>query len=78
MWSSASEIGADLHTMSHRLHSSALESLGLVAGLGAYCRDFTDRNGVERSRLPTKTFRAPLIVPRPCVSSAFFRKRCEM
>ena len=27
---SASELGADLHTLSHRLHSSTLQRLGLV------------------------------------------------
>jgi signal transduction histidine kinase len=37
---SASEIGADLHTLSRRLHPSALENLGLVPGVSALCREF--------------------------------------
>jgi len=44
---SASELGADLHTLSHRLHSSTLESLGLVAGVGAFCREFTVQQGTQ-------------------------------
>ncbi len=44
---SASEIGADLHTLSHRLHSSTLEALGLVPGVSALCKEFSVQQGVE-------------------------------
>jgi signal transduction histidine kinase len=44
---SASELGADIHTVSHRLHSSTLEILGLVSGVSSLCKEFTDRQGVE-------------------------------
>jgi signal transduction histidine kinase len=44
---SASEIGADLHTFSHRLHSSTLERLGLVPGISALCKEFAVQYGVE-------------------------------
>jgi signal transduction histidine kinase len=44
---SASEIGADLHTLSHRLHSSTLERLGLVPGVSALCKEFAIRHGAE-------------------------------
>ncbi len=44
---SASELGADLHTLSHRLHSSTLEKLGLNAGLSALCREFTAKQGIK-------------------------------
>ena len=44
---SASELGADLHTVSRRLHPSTLESLGLVPGLKALCEEFTSRQGIE-------------------------------
>ncbi len=44
---SASEIGADLHTFSHRLHSSTLERLGLVPGVSALCKEFSVQYGVE-------------------------------
>jgi len=38
---STSELGADLHTLSHRLHSSTIESLGLVPAVAALCKEFT-------------------------------------
>jgi len=44
---SASELGADLHTLSHRLHSSTLESLGLVPGASALCREFASQQGMK-------------------------------
>jgi signal transduction histidine kinase len=47
LFDSASELGADIHTVSHRLHSSTLESLGLVPGVSALCKEFTDRYGIE-------------------------------
>jgi PAS domain S-box-containing protein len=42
-----SELGADLHSLSHRLHSSTLESLGLLAGLEAFCKEFAAQQGVH-------------------------------
>jgi signal transduction histidine kinase len=42
-----SEVGTDLHTLSHRLHSSALESLGLVPAISALCKEFTSQQGIE-------------------------------
>jgi signal transduction histidine kinase len=46
---SASGIGIDLHTLSHRLHSSTLESLGLVPAVGALCKEFTLQQGIGAS-----------------------------
>lgn len=39
LWNRASEIGAELHSLSHSLHSSALESLGLVLGVSSFCAE---------------------------------------
>src|SRR5208283_5598997 len=47
LMNSAGEIGADLHTLSHRLHSSTLERLGLVSGVNAFCREFVAQQGVQ-------------------------------
>jgi signal transduction histidine kinase len=47
LFDSASELGADIHTVSHRLHSSTLESIGLVPGVSALCKEFIDRHGIE-------------------------------
>jgi PAS domain S-box-containing protein len=42
-----SELGADLHSLSHRLHSSTLETLGLVAGVRAFCEEFEEQQGMQ-------------------------------
>jgi signal transduction histidine kinase len=44
---SASEIGADLHTLSRRLHPSTLESLGLVPGVSAFCKEFAAQQSMR-------------------------------
>ena len=44
---STSELGTDLHTLSHRLHSSTLESLGLVPAVSALCKEFTAQQGIK-------------------------------
>jgi signal transduction histidine kinase/ABC-type uncharacterized transport system substrate-binding protein len=47
LYDSASELGADLHTVSHRLHPSALQNLGLVPGVSGLCEEFAARQGIE-------------------------------
>jgi signal transduction histidine kinase len=42
-----SELGNDIQALSHRLHSSKLEYLGLAAAVGGFCRELSDRHGVE-------------------------------
>jgi signal transduction histidine kinase len=44
---STSELSADLHTLSHELHSSTLESLGLVPAVAALCKEFTAHQGIK-------------------------------
>ena len=41
------ELGADLHSLSHSLHSSTLERLGLEAGAKAFCNEFAFQHGLE-------------------------------
>lgn len=40
------ELGMDVQALSHRLHSSKLEYLGLSAAAGAFCREFSDRKQI--------------------------------
>ena len=47
LWNRASEIGTDLHSLSHRLHSSTLESLGLVLGVSSLCAEFAEQNDIQ-------------------------------
>ena len=44
---SVSELGADLHTLSHRLHSTTLERLGLAAGVASFCKEFSAQQGLQ-------------------------------
>jgi len=47
LWNEACKIGADLHALSHQLHSSTLESLGLVPGISSFCNEFSEQQGIE-------------------------------
>jgi signal transduction histidine kinase len=40
-------IGNDIQALSHRLHSSKLDYLGLVAACRGFCRELSERQGVE-------------------------------
>jgi PAS domain S-box-containing protein len=41
------ELGVDVQALSHRLHSSKLEHLGLSAASAAFCRELSQRKGVH-------------------------------
>jgi PAS domain S-box-containing protein len=43
LWRQTSEISTELHRLSHRLHPSKLEALGLLATLQSYCREVSQR-----------------------------------
>ena len=47
IWNQIDELGADLHSLSHSLHSSTLESLGLVAGAKAFCEEFAEQQEIQ-------------------------------
>jgi signal transduction histidine kinase len=51
---STSEIGADIHTLSHQLHSSTLESLGLVPAVAAMCKEFTALHAIKVDFTPNE------------------------
>ena len=42
-----SELGSDIQALSHRLHSSKLEYLGLVAAVTGFCQEFSNRQNVK-------------------------------
>jgi signal transduction histidine kinase len=44
---STSELGSDLHTLSHCLYSSTLDSLGLVPAINALCKECAAQQGVS-------------------------------
>jgi PAS domain S-box-containing protein len=47
IWNQIGELGSDLHSLSHGLHSSTLESLGLVAGIEAFCKEFAEQQEIQ-------------------------------
>jgi PAS domain S-box-containing protein len=44
---SLNKIGTDIHGMSHRLHSSKLEYLGIVKAAQGFCQELSAQQGVE-------------------------------
>ena len=66
---SASELGADLHSLSHRLHSSTLERLGLAAGVASFCREFSAQH---RTQVAFSQQDLPRSVP-PDIALCLFR-----
>jgi hypothetical protein len=51
-WRRTTEIASDVHAISHRLHPSKMEALGLVATAQAHCRDISRRACRCCSRTP--------------------------
>jgi PAS domain S-box-containing protein len=43
----ATEVSSDIHNLSHELHPSKLDSLGLVAAVGGFCREFSMQHGLH-------------------------------
>jgi signal transduction histidine kinase len=60
LWNGVSEIAADLHTLSHSLHPSTLENLGLVAGMKAFCDEFS---GQQQMKIHFASENVPRAIP---------------
>lgn len=43
----AKEVSSNIHDLSHQLHPSKLETLGLVASLGGFCREFSEQHHLQ-------------------------------
>jgi PAS domain S-box-containing protein len=65
----ASEIAADVQSLSHELHSSKLQYLGLAAALKGFCQEFSEQQKVEVD-FKTNDLPTPL---SPDISLCFFR-----
>ena len=64
-----SEIAADIQSLSHELHSSRLQYLGLAAALRGFCQEFSEQQKVE---VDFKTHDLPTPMS-PDISLCFFR-----
>ena len=47
LWQQTCDIGTDIQSLSHELHSAKLEYLGIVAAMRGFCNDFGRQQGVE-------------------------------
>jgi PAS domain S-box-containing protein len=63
------EIAADIQTMSHELHSSKLEYLGIAAAMRGFCKEFGEQQKVETE---FKIADLPKSIP-PDISLCLFR-----
>jgi PAS domain S-box-containing protein len=63
-WRRTTEIASDVHTISHRLHPSKMEALGLVATIRAHCREVSRQSLV----VDFVAQEVPLIAPERAVS----------
>lgn len=47
LWERTRELSSDVHRLSHRLHPSKLEQLGLVTSVASLCREMSEQHGIE-------------------------------
>ena len=64
-----SDLGKDVQALSHRLHSSKLDYLGLTVAAGSFCREFSEQQKVE---IDFTHARMPSSVPKE-ISLCLFR-----
>ena len=67
-----SEISNDVQALSHDLHSSKLEYLGVVEGIKSWCKEFSERQRMEIDF--QMMFPASSHSKSECVYFVFFRK----
>jgi signal transduction histidine kinase len=65
----AAEISNDVQALSHELHSSKLEYLGVVAGMKSWCKEFAERQKMEVD------FSTDVLIPP--LKSAFAYSECN-
>jgi PAS domain S-box-containing protein len=64
-----SEIATDVQSLSHDLHSSRLQYLGIVAALRGFCQEFSEQ---QKVKVDFKSYDLPIPLP-PDTSLCFFR-----
>jgi PAS domain S-box-containing protein len=62
------EIGKDVQALSHRLHSSKLDYLGLTVAARGFCREFSEQHNVEIEFIES---RVPASIPKETSLSLF-------
>ena len=65
-----SEISNDIQALSHELHSSKLEYLGVVAAMRSFCNEFSKQQGVE---VAFRSYGLSSPLPSPEISLSLYR-----
>jgi PAS domain S-box-containing protein len=69
LWKQTTEIATDIQTLSHELHSSKLQHLGIEPAIRGFCKEFSEQQNVE---IDCQTHDLPSPLP-PDTSLCFFR-----
>ena len=69
LWKRTNEMATDVQYLSHELHSSKLEYLGLAVAMRSFCKDFSEQRNVE---VDLKIHDLPSSLP-PEISLCLFR-----
>jgi PAS domain S-box-containing protein len=70
LWKQASEIAHDVQALSHDLHSSKLEYMGVVAAMRGFCKEFAEQQTVE---IEFRSHDVPSPLPSSEISLSLFR-----
>jgi PAS domain S-box-containing protein len=69
LWKQTTGIATDIQTLSHELHSSKLQHLGIAAAIRGFCKEFSEQQNVE---IDFQSHDLPSPLP-PDTSLCFFR-----
>jgi PAS domain S-box-containing protein len=70
LWKRTTEISTDVQALSHELHSSRLEYLGIVAAMRGFCKEFGEQ---QRMEIEFRSHDMPSPLPSPEISLCLFR-----
>jgi signal transduction histidine kinase len=70
LFKQTSEISTDVQALSHELHSSRLEYLGIVAAMREFCKEFGEQQEME---IEFRSHDLPSPLPSPEISLCLFR-----
>jgi PAS domain S-box-containing protein len=69
LWKLSVDIATDIQSLSHELHSTKLQHLGIAAAIRGFCKEFSEQQNVE---IDFQTHDLPSLLP-PDTSLCFFR-----
>jgi signal transduction histidine kinase len=70
LWKQILQLATDVQALSHELHSSKLEYLGIVSAMKAFCKEFGEQ---QRIQVDFTSHDLPIPLPSPEISLSLFR-----